>query len=172
MNSFRQPSPTTDAAVHRVLAVADWSVDPEVVAEALSAHERRHAAIFGLLVPSRLSALDWIGGPNASRPCACEQLERLRLLSDLRGLEIGAALIGDPEPVPAVEDALGTWPAEELLLFEPERRARRSHPLTSVRRLERRTGLPVERIVVEPARSSGGRRRRAPRCMPRLARTA
>lgn len=155
--------------VHRVLAVADWSVDPEVVAEALRAHERRRAAIFGLLVPARLAALDWIGDPTAARPCACEQLERLQLSSERRGVEVGAALIGGPEPVPAVDDALDAWPAEKLIVFERERRLRVPRALTLARRLERRTGLPVERVIVEPPMDG---RRRAPHCMPRQAQAA
>jgi hypothetical protein len=157
-----------NSGTHRVLAVADWSVDPEVVADALRTHGRRRAAVFGLLVPSRLSALDWIGDPKAARPCACEQLERLRLLSELAGVEIDAALVGDPEAVPAVEDALVAWPAEELVLFERERRLGLRHLFTAAGRLERRTGLPVRRVVVE----SRDWRRRAPRCAPRLAQAA
>jgi hypothetical protein len=157
-----------NSRVHRVLAVADWSVDPQVVAEALAAHERRQAAIFGLLVPSRLRALDWIGDPKASCPCARDQLERLRRESALRGVEIDAALVGAPEQVPAVEDALAAWPAQELLLFERERRIGVVHPLTPSRRLERRTGLQVERIVVE----SRDRRRRAAQCIPQLVQAA
>ena len=153
-----------DSRTHRVLAVADWSVDPEIVAEALAAHNRRQATLYGLLVPARLSALDWIGDPKAARPCACEQLERLRLLSELAGVEIDAALVGDPEAVPVVEDTLAAWPAEELLLFEREHRLGLRHPLTAARRVERRTGLPVRRVVVE----SRDRRRRAPRCAPGL----
>jgi hypothetical protein len=157
-----------DSRVHRVLAVADWSVDPEVVAEALAAHDRRQAAVFGLLVPARLAALDWIGDPKAACPCASEQLERLRTLIRVRGVEVEPAVVGGPEQVPAVEDALTDWPAEELVVFERKRRVGLSHPLSAARRLERRTGLPVRRIVVE----SRDRRRRGPRCVPRPAQAA
>jgi hypothetical protein len=154
--------------VHRVLAVADWSVDPEVVAEALRAHERRQAAIYGLLVPARLGALDWVGDPDAARPCAARQLTRLAHLAATSGVRIAAAKVGDPEPVPAVDDALADFPADEILVFERERRLRLAHPLSLVRRLARRTGLAVERVVVPSAESHDAADRlpgrRAPHC--------
>jgi len=86
----------------------------------------------------------------------------------MRGVEIDAAHVGDPEEVPAVEDALADWPAAELVLFERERRFGVGHPLTAARRLKRRTGLPVQRIIV----ASRDRRRRAPHCVQPLARAA
>lgn len=162
-----------DPRVRRVLAVADWSIDPEVVAEALAAHDRREAAVFGLLVPARLAPLDWVGDPKAACPCASEQLERLRRRAQLQGAKVDAALVGDPEPVPAVDDALAAWPAEEIVVFERERRLSVSHPLSVARRLGRRTGLAVERVLVPAAGSSdhsrGLLRRRASRCAAAVA---
>ena len=157
-----------DSRVHKVLAVADWSVDPQVVADALAAHERRQAAVFGLLVPARLAPLDWIGDPKAACPCASEQLERLRGAVRLRGLDVETARVGDPERVPAVEEALASWSAEVLLLFERPHRIGLNHPFTAARRLARRTGLAVERVVVEPR----DRRSRGAHCTPQMARVA
>ena len=130
-----------------VLAVADWTVDPHRVAAALRAERGRQAASFALLVPARLAGLSWTGDPYASRPCAERQLHELTELCDRSGIDLAGARVGDPEVVPAIEDALLDWPAARILLFD---RGRRSvgHPLELSRRVGRATGRPVDRIAV------------------------
>ncbi len=147
MNTNQQLT-RSDPRVRRVLAVADWSVDPVVVAAALAEHDRREAAVFSLLVPARLPGLDWVGDPRASCPCAREQLRRITKLAEARGSTIAAAGVGDPEPAPAVADALADWRADEIVLFEREHRVHLPRRLRLARRLERRTGLPVRRLGI------------------------
>jgi hypothetical protein len=48
-------------------------------------------------------------------------------------------VVGDPDPVTAICDALAEWPADELLICAHGRR------LTGLR-AGRATGLPVERV--------------------------
>lgn len=118
----------------RVLAVADWRVDPGAVADTLAAE--RGPTAFGFLVPASLPGLAWIGNPNASRPCAERQLAELERLARERGLTVETAAVGDPERVAAIAAALDTWDADRIALFD--RRPRRL-----ARRLERKTGRPV-----------------------------
>lgn len=150
----------------RVLAVADWSLDPHVVVAALSAHDQGRSTEYGLLVPASLHGVDWAGEPNASRPCAQRQLDELIRLCRNAGLPIGDARIGDPESGPAIDDAFGDWPAEEILLFARSRRLRFSHPLALARRVERATSVPVTRIAVARTGGAGRRSRSAPHCRP------
>lgn len=137
-----------------VLAVADWSVEPDGVIEALLAHNRLQPSWFGLLVPARLAGLAWVGDPYASRPCATRQLATLEELSRAAGIAVGAAVVGDPEVVPAIKDVLLDWPAEEILIFDRDRRRPPALPLALAHRVERATGTPVVRIPV-PAGSNG-----------------
>jgi hypothetical protein len=141
-----RPDAGEDPRVRRVLAVADWSVDPGVVAAALAEHDRREAAVYGVLVPARLPGLDWVGDPNASRPCACEQLREIERLARERGAVVAEGRVGDPEPAPAVDDALAGWDADEIVVFEPRHRLALGRRLDLTRRLGRRTGLPVSRF--------------------------
>jgi hypothetical protein len=159
---------TTDqATATRVLAVADWAVEPEAVVAAMSRQAKAQPTIFGLLVPAWLHGLDWAGDPNTAVPCAHEQLDALERLCSEAGLLIGAARVGDPDPVTAAGDVLlGEWPADHVLLYT----ARRGFPgrlkfdLDS--RIERITGLPVERRRIAQAPVS---RRRRGHCAPEAA---
>jgi hypothetical protein len=125
-----------------VLAVADWAVDPGAVAKALRAEHDRQPVVFDLLVPSRLPGLDWIGDPNASRPCAEQQLSELARLARKLGLVVDRTSVGDPERVAAIAAALDSGAADRVLLFD-RRRALAAHPLSVARRVQRRTGRAV-----------------------------
>lgn len=130
----------------RVLAVADWAVDPHAVVAAASA---RAPATFWLAVPAWLHGLDWAGDPRASRPCARRQLERLLALFRDAGLEVTGGSVGEPEPVTSIGDALAAWPADEILLCTRPRRLR--HPLDLAHRARRSTGLRVDRVAAPAA---------------------
>lgn len=153
---------------HRILAVIDWSVDPGAVVDVARARDDGSEAIYSLLVPARLPGLDWVGDPEASRPCACEQLERAKALFAQHGLAVEAARVGDPERLPAIADALADSPADEIVIFDRARRFSFCHALSLVRRARRRTGLSVRRTVVQLAPTHARRRRliavRVPRC--------
>jgi hypothetical protein len=143
---------------HRVLAVTDWSVDAARVVDALRSRNRHRPEVFGLVVPSRLGALDWIGDPNAARPCAERQLDRLSRLTALGGVPVDIARVGAPETTAAVDDVLEDWAADEIVVFERARWPGLPGPLGLVRRLERRTGVSVERVAVTSADGRKGRR--------------
>jgi hypothetical protein len=130
------------------LAVADWSVDPGRVVAMLAAEHRRQPSSFALLVPARLAGLAWTGDPHASRPCADHQLHELTRLACCAGVDVAAARVGDPEVVPAIEEALLDWPARRILLFDRDRRRPLVRPLSVSHRVERATRLPVSRIAV------------------------
>jgi hypothetical protein len=156
------PSPRSsqnNGAIPHVLAVADWSLDPDVVVTAMSEHHRRQPAKFGLLVPSGLHGLDWIGDPYASRPCAERQLRALERLCREAGIPLETVSVGDPESAPAIDDVLLDWPAEQILLFRRNRRLRFSNPFTLTRRVKRMTGLRVTRFVAPPRPGSAAQHR-------------
>ena len=137
--------------VQRVLAVADWRVDPTVVADALAAESRATPTAFGLLVPARLSGLTWIGDPKASCPCAERQLREIERLARERGVAIETAAVGDPERAAAITAALEDWDAERVLLLDPR-------PARVARRVARRMRLPVDALVTAvDVRRRGGR---------------
>jgi hypothetical protein len=93
------------AAADQVLVVADWTLDPHAVIASLSACEAERPTVWSLLVPAWLHGLDWAGDPRASGPCAERILLTLRELDVAAGLEVRLAIVCDPHPITAVNDA-------------------------------------------------------------------
>lgn len=176
MGSTQSSNPTADQPPpRRVLAVADWSLDPHAVVAAIGELNRRQQATFGLLVPARLHGLDWTGDPHASCPCARRQLLTLEELCRDAGIPLETGRVGDPESAPAIAETLLDWPAEQILLFDRDRRIQISHPFSLARRVQRSTGIRVigVRVPAVAALTPARRRlRKAPRCTPRLTPTA
>ena len=113
---------TDQSTVTRVLAVADWAVEPEAVVAAMRRQAGAEPTIFGLLVPAWLHGLDWAGDPTAAVPCAERQLDTLERLCGDAGLLVGAAWVGDPNPATAAGDVLlGALPADHVLLCTARR---------------------------------------------------
>lgn len=167
MNSRIEGSSGSRSTLPRVLVVADRSLDPKSVSDALSAHDQSDPSEFALLVPAKLGRLEWIGDSTASRPCAERQLAELVEQLRTAGLPVIRASVGDPEQLAAITDVLDEYPADRILLFERDRRLGVSLPWVLGRRLQRKTKLRVSRVTV-PGISSWSIRpgwgRRAPQC--------
>ena len=167
MNVQSEP-PEQASYVPRVLAAADWRIDPRQVIDALLEHDRGESrSDFGLLVPALLPGIDWIGDPFASRPCAERQLLALEALGREAGISIRAGSVGEPEFATAIDDALSAWPADAILIVA-RRRPTLFPPLALARRVSRNTGLPVSNVGLSRATTSAthgrGLLQTAPRC--------
>jgi hypothetical protein len=141
-------TPRDTATRERVLLVADWTVDPHAVVAAACAQADDRSVSFRLLVPAWLHGLDWVGDPAASFPRAQRQAAKLAGLLADAGLVVEGADVGDPEPLTAMGDAMGAWPADQILLVTRRNRLPCRHPLDLVHRARRRAGVPVELVEV------------------------
>ena len=130
----------------RVLVVADWAADPYGVISACRRRAAESDVTFALVVPAWLHGLDWVGDPNASRPCAARQLEALERIASEAGLQVDLAEVGDPDPTSAIEDARAAYTATEILLCGRPRRF--SHPFDLSHRVRRTSGLTVREASV------------------------
>jgi hypothetical protein len=135
-------APAVPFPLARVLVLADWRTDPAWVIDACRRRARHGDVTFALVVPAWLHGLDWLGDPRSSRPCATRQLETLVALADTAGLRVEFADVGDPDPTSAVDDALQTLAATEILLCRTGRRG--AGPFDLEHRLRRLSGLPVD----------------------------
>jgi hypothetical protein len=131
------------------LVVADWAVDPHAVVRTCAARGRR--STLHLLVPAWLHGIDWAGDPFASVPCARRQLERISELCATAGLCVASAVVGDPDPLSAIGDALELVRVDEIVLLARGRHVAAGHPFSVARRAERLSGLQVTPVAVEPA---------------------
>lgn len=143
-------APAVASVPARVLVLADWRADPDGVIDACRRRAGRGDVTFALVVPAWLHGLDWVGDPHSSRPCATRQLRTLAALAGAAGLLVELADVGDPDPTSAVDDALQTFAATEILLCRSGRR--RGHPFDLAHRLRRMSRLPVDaaRLDVRP----------------------
>jgi hypothetical protein len=163
-----------DPTRSNVLLVADWTVDAHaVVAEARRHRAARSNAAFGVVVPAWLHGLDWAGDPRASFPCARRQVAAIGELAAAAGLPVDAMMVGDPDPLAAICDAILDWPVDEVLLFARGSRFSRFGPLDLQHRVHRSTGLPVRRVGMRGTpRHRLGTGTRSGHCVPDLAAVA
>jgi hypothetical protein len=152
----------------RVLVVADWTVDAQAVVTTVC--RRLPDVRLALVVPARLHGLDWAGDPRASCPCARRQVETIKELAATAGVDFELAVVGDPDPLAATEDALSDWPAHRLLLCSRRGFVRTPRTFDLAGRAARTTGLPVDHVALFPAASGDERhgwlRRRRGHCVP------
>jgi len=99
-------------------------------------------------VPAWLHGLDWVGDPQSSVPCAQRQLERITELCSAAGLHVERGVVGDPDPLTAIQDAVLEHGVDEIVLFAGGRHVARGYVLSLANRAERLTGLRVQRISV------------------------
>lgn len=143
-------APGTAAApppAHRVLVVANETAAGASMLEAL----RRTAGPTEVLVvaPALTSPLrDWIADAGGARSAAEARLQRSLAELESAGFSVHGS-IGDGDPLVAIEDALRTFGADEILVS--------THPAGSSRWLEQdvvgraraRFALPVTHVIVD-----------------------
>jgi hypothetical protein len=139
------------------LVVADWTVEPEAVVTWCRAHDDRRPSTLRIVVPAWLHGLDWVGDPWASIPCAQRQLERISGLCAVAGLRVESAVVGDPDPLSAIDDAVHAGRVDEILLFARGRHVAAGYPLSLASRAGRLIDVPVRSVAMPRA---AGRRRR------------
>lgn len=125
--------------VHRILVVADEACDGSGLRDEVAYRAGR--------VPSEVAIV-------APAPTCAEAEERLVTLRDgLACVGVRAAgHVGDPDPLTAIAEALGEFPADEIILAtdSPERPARLEDDLVHAAR-ERFAPRLVTHVVVDPA---------------------
>jgi GABA permease len=130
--------------------VANRTADsPELIA-ALRGRAMRSPAGFTLLVPAVPYGLAWAADMKAGRPGAASRIESALARMRMSGIEIDDALIGDPDPLAAVGDALLSRDFEEVVVSTLPRGVSRWIRLSLPQRLRRATELPVSHVTAHP----------------------
>jgi hypothetical protein len=139
-----------DHAVYRVLVVANETVGGDVLRERIqSAVEGRADAEVLVVTPALNSPLKhWVSDEDQARSAAQERLDESLARLSVAGLD-ARGTIGDAEPLQAIEDALRTFGADEIIIStHPEGR---SHWLEQglVDAARERFELPITHVVVD-----------------------
>ncbi len=138
------------AAKTRILVVANRTADaPELIA-ALRQRATRTPTRFTLLVPAIPHGLAWAADMKAGGSEAAARAEDGIARMRMSGLEVDAALIGDPDPLAAAADVLSCNKFDEVVVSTLPRGVSRWLRLSLPHRLRRLTDLPVTHVTAHP----------------------
>lgn len=132
----------------RILALVSEPVSDNALASAIG-HDAAQTAEVMVVAPAltsrtRLLFSDMDEAIERAEDVATESVERLE--------EGGVDAMGDtgePEPLQAIEDALATFPADELVLFTHPDGSHNWQEEGLVEEAERRFGKPVRHVLID-----------------------
>ena len=131
----------------RLLVVATASVPAVDLRRSVRAHAGEDAEMLVVAPASDISRLDWL--TNAEDDARTEAAERADELADAAPTEDIQSRVGDSDPLKAIEDALRTFPADELIIVTvPDEDASWLEKGSAETALNR-FSLPVTHLVVE-----------------------
>jgi len=107
---------------------------------------------FTLLVPTTPYGWAWLADMNSGGVEAERYLELAVERYEAAGLEVESAVLGDPDPVAAVMDAVHCARFDELIVSTLPRHLSKWLRLSLPHRLRAVTGLPVTHVVGSQAR--------------------
>jgi hypothetical protein len=132
---------------HRLLVVATTSVPAPELRACVLAHAGEDAEILVVAPASDISRLDWL--TNTEDDARAEATERSEEIGEAVPTDDMETRVGDSNPVRAIEDALRTFPADELIVVtRPDEDAAWLEEGTA-ETAESRFSLPVTHLVVE-----------------------
>jgi len=131
----------------RLLVVATASVPAPDLRAAVRAHAGDDAETLIVAPASRISRLDWLtNDEDAARVDAADRADELAAAAPTDDV---SAQVGDSDPVKAIEDALRTFPADELIVVtlrdEDADWLEKGSATTALERFS----LPLTHLVVE-----------------------
>lgn len=145
-----QPPRTLSSDAWRILVVANETVASDALRDAVAARASGGADVL-VIAPALVGRLGWLSSADdEARASAAARLEHC--LESLRRLGVDArGQVGDCDPLRAIEDALRTFRADEVVLATHP--PGRSHWLEQglVERVQERLDVPFHHVVVEGA---------------------
>jgi hypothetical protein len=98
----------------RLLVVATASVPAAALRRSVRAHAGEDAETLVVAPASGISRLDWL--TNADDDARSDAAERADELAEAAPTDNVESRVGDSDPLKAIEDALRTFPADELII--------------------------------------------------------
>jgi hypothetical protein len=133
----------------RILVVANETVGGETLRDCIRERAAGHRAEVLVVSPALNSPLrHWVSDDDAARAAASERLERSLVRLRAAGVEANGE-IGDGDPLQAIEDALRTFGADEIVIStHPEGRSNWLERGV-VERASERFAVPITHVVVD-----------------------
>ncbi len=145
-----------------VLVVANRTADsPELIAT-LSQRAARSPAHFTLLVPAVPRGLAWATDMKAGGREALPRAELGAGRMRIAGLDLRRTIVGDPDPLAAIGDALRGGKFDEVIISTLPRGISRWLRLSLPHRVRRITDIPVLHVTAHPRSAQQSPRSREP----------
>lgn len=131
-----------------VLVVANQTAESDELMEALQERASRGECEFTVLIPATPHGISWAANMFAGK--GHEEAERHRdaLVERLNdaGIPVKEAIVGDPDPLAAIEDAANLRDYDELIVSTLPHRLSKWLHLDLPRKAEHATGLPTRHV--------------------------
>jgi hypothetical protein len=142
--------------MQRVLVVANQTAESEDLLAALRERSERGDCEFTVLIPATPHGIKWAANMYADDGATEAKDHRDAMVERMRGagIDVRDALVGDPDPLAAIEDACNLGSYDELIVSTLHHRVSKWLHLDLPRKAEHATGLPV--TSVETSKSEIG----------------
>ncbi|HEY5052454.1 MAG TPA: hypothetical protein VII45_03495 [Solirubrobacterales bacterium] len=130
-----------------IIVVANRTADSPELIEALRRRSALSPVRFTLLVPAVPYGFAWAANMKAGGPGAVTRAQAGARRMRGSGLELERTIVGDPDPVSAVGDALHTGRYDEVIVSTVPRGIAHWFRLSLPDRLRRLTDLPVSHVA-------------------------
>lgn len=137
---------SSDDATHRVLVVANEGLGGEPLTGALGSRINGGSAHVRVIVPALAGTLDRLAG-DVDEEIGRAEADAERLVGEINAAGFDAdGLVGDADPTQALEDALKTYPADEVVVVNPPEDHMGRMERAATRRAEDATPLPFTEV--------------------------
>lgn len=140
--------------MERVLVVANQTAESDELLTALRERAEHGDCEFTVLIPASLHGVRWATNMYADVGRAEAEEHRAALVERMRaaGLPVEDAIVGDPDPLAAIEDATNLGSYDALIVSTLPRRLSRWLHLDLGAKAADATGLPVETVIATPTK--------------------
>jgi hypothetical protein len=136
---------TLKHVARRVIVVATASVSDTLLQTVVWAHAGQDAEIHVVAPASNISRLDWL--TNAEDDARGEARELAEATAEATPTENVEARVGDSDPLQAIEDALRTFPADEVIIITLPDESATWLETGAGEEAQRRFALPVTHLI-------------------------
>jgi hypothetical protein len=142
-------TPSDGAGPRRVLVVANQTACGDELLEVIKRRVRDGSCRFTLLVPATHPAEHGTWTEGSARTLAKGRMEAAMARFRLVGADLDEGVVGDANPVRAIDDVMIERPHDEIILSTLPPGASRWLKLDLPHRVEQRFALPVTTVISE-----------------------
>jgi hypothetical protein len=135
-------------STRRLLVVTTAAVDPQALRERVHRHTGGQAAEVKIVAPAAdVSPLQWLASDEDAARGDAERVAEESAAAVAGEARVEGAEVGDTDPVQAIEDALRTFPADEVIVITREGEAASWLETDAGAEANERFGVPVTHLT-------------------------